>query len=172
MNLSLAIQGVLRGRRVAVLVVLLSTVAVTVFSQSPERTSVAFPEGYREWVHVKSALVSARHPDFQRSGGFRHIYANAKALTGYRTGAFPEGSAIVVDWFEGQDVDGMFSEGPRRRLDVMVKDASRFAASRGWGFERFTGAARDRTVTDVAAQCATCHAGPDARDMVFSKFRE
>lgn len=133
---------------------------------------VAFPEGYREWVHVKSALLSARHPDFQRSGGFRHIYANPKALTGHRTGMFPEGSAIVVDWIDGQDTDGMFSEGPRRRLDVMVKDASRFSTTRGWGFERFTGATRERTVTDVAAQCATCHAGPDARDMVFSRWRE
>lgn len=142
------------------------------FSQAQGPSGVAFPEGYREWVHVKTALVSARHRDFERSGGFRHIYANAKALSGYRTGAFPEGSTIVVDWIAGQDTDGSFSEGPRRRLDVMVKDPSRFAATRGWGFERFTGTARERTVTDVATQCATCHGGPDARDMVFSKFRE
>lgn len=107
---------------VAALVVLVSAVFGTMLSQAQGPSGVAFPEGYREWVHVKTALVSARHRDFERSGGFRHIYANAKALSGYRTGAFPEGSTIVVDWIEGLDTDGSFSEGPRRRLDVMVKD--------------------------------------------------
>ena len=138
--------------------------------QSTE-SSVPFPDGYREWVHVKSALVSSRHPNFQQNGGFRHIYANREAVIGYRTGTFPQGSVIVVDWIEGLDTDGAFAEGSRRRLDVMRKDTARFAASGGWGFERFNGDTKERTVTNVAAQCSNCHAGPDARDMVFSKWR-
>ena len=133
--------------------------------------SVPFPEGYREWAHVKSALVSARHPTAQQNGGFRHIYANREAVSGYRTGTFPQGSVIVVDWIEGLETDGAFAEGSRRRLDVMLKDTARFAASGGWGFERFNGDTRERTVTKVATQCSNCHAGPDARDMVFSKWR-
>src|SRR5918992_3696558 len=84
-----------------------------------DATVVPYPEGYREWAHVKSALVSERHPDFTRSGGFRHIYANAEALTGYRTGTFPEGATIVVDWLEGRDDGGAFTEGARRQVDVM-----------------------------------------------------
>jgi hypothetical protein len=157
--------------RTAVVIALVAAAAGTVFSQKAAPSPVTFPESYREWVHVKSALVSARHPDFQRSGGFRHIYANPKAAIGYKTGTFPEGSEIVVDWIDAPDTDGMFSEGATSRVDVMVKDATRFAATRGWGFERFTGAGRTRTVTDVDAQCAKCHSGPNARDMVFSKFR-
>lgn len=154
----------------AVLVTLAAAAALSAGQRGAD-TSVSYPEGYREWVHVKSALVSARHPEFQRSGGFRHIYANPKALEGYRTGTFPQGATVVVDWIDGLDVDGMFSEGPRRRLDVMVKDTSRFPKTGGWGFERFS-AKRERTVSDATAQCATCHAGPEARDMVFSKWRE
>lgn len=172
MNLSRVVSGIACGRGVAAAVVMLVVASATTASQGGGGSVVAFPEGFREWVHVKSALVSARHPNFQRSGGFRHIYANPKALTGYRTGTFPQGATIVVDWIDGQDTDGMFSEGARRRLDVMVKDASRFSTTGGWGFERFNGTSRERTVTDVAAQCSTCHAGPDARDMVFSKWRE
>lgn len=132
---------------------------------------VPYPTGYREWVHVKSALVSARHADFEQAGGFRHIYANPQALTGYRTGTFPNGSVIVVDWIEGTDTNGAFTEGARRRVDVMVKDPSRFAATSGWGFERFKSDTEERMVTAVEKQCAACHAGPDARDMVFSTFR-
>lgn len=107
---------------------------------------VAYPEGYRTWAHVKSALVSSRHPDFERSGGFRHIYANPQALAGYRGGTFPEGSIIVVDWSEGRDENGAFSEAARRRVDVMVKDRSQFASTGGWGFERFQGGC-NRAVT-------------------------
>lgn len=134
---------------------------------------VPYPEGYRTWAHVKSALVSSRHPDFERSGGFRHIYANTRAADGYRSGVFPDGSIIVVDWLEGRDENGMFSEGARRRVDVMVKDRARFAATGGWGFERFQGDSRtERTVTSPATQCFACHSGPGTRDLVFSKFRD
>jgi hypothetical protein len=126
---------------------------------------------FREYV--KSALVSSRHPDFEDVGGFRHIYANAQALVGYRGGVFPDGSVIVVDWLEARDENGMFTEGGRRRVDVMLKDRSRFPRTGGWGFERFNGDSRtERTVTSVAVQCFACHSGQAARDLVFSKLRE
>jgi hypothetical protein len=133
---------------------------------------VPYPEGFRSWAHVKSALVSERHPDFARSGGFRHIYANPAALTGYRTGTFPEGSIIVVDWVEGQDANGSFTEAARMRVDVMVKDKARYAATKGWGFERFNGNSQtERLVTAADSQCVACHSGPNAKDLVFSKLR-
>ncbi len=143
----------------------------------PEATrtqaAVEYPEGYRTWMHVKTALVTARHPKFAGSGGFRHIYANAPGIAGYRSGAFADGSIIVVDWIEGNDENGEFSEGARRRLDVMVKDRSRFQATGGWSFERFRGDSRtERMVKSVATECFACHSGPGTTDLVFSKFRE
>lgn len=156
--------------------VLAFMVGAALIGQAVEETDdavVSYPEGYRSWAHVKTALVSSRHPDFERSGGFRHIYANAQAVTGYRTGTFPEGSTIVVDWLEGRDENGMFIEGIRRRVDVMVKDRARFAATGGWGFDRFQGNSRtERLVTSAASQCFACHSGPGTRDLVFSTFRE
>jgi hypothetical protein len=144
--------------------------------QAAERTPAAvvpYPVGYRTWAHVKSALVSSRHPDFESNGGFHHIYANTQAMAGYRGGEFPDGSIIVVDWLEGREENGTFTEGAQRRLDVMVKDRARFAATGGWGFERFQGASRtERTVGSAATQCFACHSGHGTRDMVFSKFRE
>lgn len=131
-----------------------------------------YPDGYRHWVHVKSALVSARHTDYKSSGGFRHIYANEKALSGYRTGKFPEGAIIVVDWLEGLESGGAFDEGPRRRVDVMIKDSRQYASTGGWGFERFKGDSRaDRVVKAASTECFACHSTRKSTDLVFSVFR-
>jgi hypothetical protein len=131
--------------------------------------SVAYPEGYRGWFRVKTALVSERHPDFAQSGGFRHIYANPQALPGYKDGNFPDGAAIVVDWILAIEKNGAFSEGSRRRIDVMVKDRARFSSTGGWGFEQFRGDSHiDRMVQTPATQCYSCHSSKSARDSVFS----
>jgi hypothetical protein len=162
------------SRLIALLAVALLTQSVTTRGDD---APVPYPEGYRTWAHVKSGLVTKQHPTFAASGGFRHIYANPQAVTGYRdtAGKFPDGSVIVVDWLEGKDDNGSFTESTRRRIDVMMKDSVRFAATGGWGYERFTGNSRtERNVPPAAAakQCATCHSGPGTRDSVFSTLRE
>lgn len=160
------------SRIAGVLMILVGTLTASVSTQTGSHVTVPYPEGFRSWAHVKSALISERHPDFARSGGFRHIYANPAALTGYRTGTFPEGSIIVVDWVEGQDANGSFTEAARMRVDVMVKDKARYAATKGWGFERFNGNSQtERMVTAADSQCVACHSGPSAKDLVFSKLR-
>ena len=58
---------------------------------------VEYPEGYRNWSHVKSGVIGPTHATFQANGGFQHVYANAQGMAGYRTRVFPEGSVIVVD---------------------------------------------------------------------------
>ncbi|HEY0683046.1 MAG TPA: cytochrome P460 family protein [Steroidobacter sp.] len=137
------------------------------------RTLPSYPKGYRQWAHVKSALVSEGHAEYESSGGFRHIYANDQALSGYRSGKFPEGSIIVVDWLAERDSGGMFEEGQRRRVDVMIKDSRTFASTGGWGFERFKGDSRtERIVKDVSSQCFACHAGQKSADFVFSTLRD
>ena len=157
----------------ALLVLLARALSTPAFIEGDEGAVVKYPEEYRTWFHVKSALVSARHPDFERARGFRHIYANSQAVAGYRAESFPDGSIIVVDWLEAKDENGSFTESARRRLDVMIKDRARFAATGGWGFERFNGDSRtERTVTSAAKQCFECHSGPGTRDLVFSRLRE
>lgn len=134
---------------------------------------LAYPEGYRDWTHVKSALGSPSHKNFADLGGFHHIYANTEAMVGYRTRTFPEGSIVVFDWLEMRDTDGLFVEGPRRRVDVMVKDSVRFAETGGWGFQRFVGDSR----TELAdaprpQQCFACHERLKKDDLVLSRYRQ
>jgi len=82
-----------------------------------EVAQVAYPEGNRNWVHVKSSLIGPTHKGFSTMGGFQHIYANSEAMVGYRTRAFPEGSIIVFDWLEMKDNAGAIAEGSRRQVD-------------------------------------------------------
>ena len=134
--------------------------------------SVAYPEGYRNWVHVKSGLIGPAHKNFATTGGFQHIYANSEAMVGYRTGAFPQGAIVAFDWLDMRDNNGAFEEGPRRQLDVMVKNSTRFASTGGWGFQRFVKDSK----TELAAaptpqQCFTCHQNLHKDDLVLSKYR-
>jgi hypothetical protein len=133
---------------------------------------VPYPEAYREWAHVKSALISPAHRNFETMGGFQHVYANDQALAGYRTRTFPEGSVVVVDWRRMRDTSGQFVEGARRQLDVMVKDSARFGATGGWGFQRFVGDSRtERAATPSPTECFACHNRLKKDDLVLGSYR-
>ena len=133
---------------------------------------VAYPEGYRTWAHVKSGMISPTHKNFAVTGGFQHVYANPEAMTGYRTRNFPERSAIVFDWLEMRDVDGAFVEGPRRQVDVMVKDSTHYASTGGWGFQRFVKDSRtELAATPTPQQCFACHNSLKKDGLVLSAYR-
>jgi hypothetical protein len=94
---------------------------------------IPYPTGFREWAHVKSTIVGPTNPSFATNGGLHHFYANAKALEGYRSGSFPDGSILIDDLLEAKEgAAGVTAEGARRRLAVMVKDSARFADTGGW----------------------------------------
>jgi hypothetical protein len=135
---------------------------------------VPYPTGFRRWAHVKTVLVGPQSPFFQDSGGIHHIYANEKAIEGYATREFPDGSVLVFDLLGTKEKDGVTGEGDRKRVDVMLKDSKRFAATGGWGFERFLGDSEtDRPLTEEhRAACFTCHEQAKDHDFVFSTYRK
>lgn len=149
--------------------------AVLVLAGNPAAQSpapVPYPDGYRAWTHVKSTVIGPAHRDFASQGGFQHIYANAEAMTGYRTRAFPEHSIVVFDWLEMTEHDGAFAEGPRRQVDVMVKDAQRFSQSGGWGFQRFVKDSKTELATSPSPQqCFACHDRMKKDGLVLSTYR-
>ena len=162
--------------KVASLVILVTATARAIGAQPSSTASasaaVAYPDGYRQWVHVKSALISPAHQRFSTNGGFQHVYANAEALSGYRTRNFPDGSIIVFDWLEMRDKSGAFEEGPRRQVDVMVKDSKRYASSGGWGFQRFVKDSKTELATaPTPQQCFACHDQLKKDDLVLSSYR-
>ena len=133
---------------------------------------VEYPEGYRNWSHVKSSLISPGHRNFANTGGFQHIYANPQAMSGYRTRVFPQGSIIVFDWLTMTDKNGAFEEGPRRQVDVMVRDSVRFSATGGWGFQRFVGDSKTQlAAAPTPEQCFACHQQLKKDGLVLSSYR-
>ncbi|WP_081931389.1 cytochrome P460 family protein [Lysobacter antibioticus] len=146
----------------------------TAATAAADTQTLPFPVGYSRWTHIKSGLINAGHAAYARFGGLHHIYANATALDGYRTGRFADGSVLVYDLFEATDKgDATIDQGPRRHIDVMVKDSARFAATGGWGYAEFAaGERRDRLRTAQRDGCAACHASQKDNDQVFSRWRE
>lgn len=134
--------------------------------------SVPFPEHYRMWVHVKTTVIGLNSANFARNGGMHLFYANEKAVEGYRTGKFQDGSIVVDDLVEAKEVDGVTRGGPRKRIAVMAKDSARFPETGGWGFEVFVGEERSRgsLTAEGKAACFACH--QKGRDAVFSEFEE
>lgn len=134
-----------------------------------------YPEGYRGWHHVKTALVTREHPRFEAIGGFHHIYANDLAWAGYRTGVFADGATIAFDVLDAQVKPGQVVEGSRRWLAVMVKDSARFKATGGWGYDNFASDSRsdhEVPVNGPKGACFACHLQRKEADYVFSRLRE
>lgn len=131
---------------------------------------IPYPDGYRSWTHVKSTIVGPEAAGFAANGGLHHFYANAGAIEGYRSGAFPDGAVLIDDLLElNATAPGASGEGARRRLAVMVKDSRRFTDTGGWGFEVFKADARDGSLSsDGRAACYGCHRKAD--DGVFSNL--
>jgi hypothetical protein len=135
--------------------------------------AVPYPSEYRKWAHVKSTLIGPQHASFASNGGIHHYYANEKAMEGYRTGKFPDGSVLIDDLLEMKENAGVTSEGTRRRVAVMAKDSQRYRETGGWGFEIFRGDNQDATLTAQAkAACFACHGKKEDHDYVFSEFRK
>lgn len=137
-------------------------------------TGVPYPADYRDWHHVKSMVIEQGHPLFESFGGIHHLYANPKALQGYRNGRFPDGAVIVFDLLEAASGEHAVTEGARKVLGVMHKDAARHADTGGWGFEGFAAGDPDRRVVgaDAATACYACHTSEQGHDYVFSRLRD
>jgi cytochrome P460 len=147
-------------------------VALVIAGSANSADTVPYPENFRSWSHVKSGVIGPQHKSFASSGGLHHVYANQEAMAGYRTRQFPEHSMIVFEWLEWAEKDGAYLEGPRRQVDVMVKDSQRYAATGGWGFQRFVKSTRELASTPTPEDCFACHNRLKEDGLVLSKYRE
>jgi hypothetical protein len=128
---------------------------------------VAYPVGFRRWAHVSSAYIGEGNPAYPRYGGIHHIYANDRALAGYRSGTFPVGSVLVFDLRDVKVGQGAIDPTTRKFLDVMEKRRD------GWRFVEFAGDSRKIAINGAQAvtACAACHDRAE-RDHVFSRLAE
>lgn len=154
--------------------VLTALLAATATVALADEAVVPYPDGYRDWRHVKSMVIEEGHPLYGAFGGIHHLYANDIALEGYRTGSFPDGSVIIFDLLEAVQEGNAVTEGERKVVGVMHKDAQVYSDTGGWGFEGFGGGdPSDRVVgANAASACFACHAPQQSRDYTFSTLRD
>jgi hypothetical protein len=94
-------------------------------------------------------------------------------VEGYRTGHFPEGAMLAVDWFVLEPRGPELLQGRRKSINVMVRDA-RYTETGGWGFEDFDQDSHTtRNVGPKAVKmCFECH-GRYAKkhEFVFTRLK-
>lgn len=135
--------------------------------------AVPYPEGYRNWLHVKSMLIQPGHALENPFQGLHHVYANKLAEKGLKEGGYANGSVLVFDLLQYQENDKTIQEGERKLVGVMLKDDKKYAATGGWGFEGFAGNSKtERLTNDGGKSCFGCHAPEQKNDYVFSKYRQ
>ena len=145
---------------------------------------LAFSEfrGYEDW-----AVLTIDHTDDL----MKVILANPVAMEAFRSGVprngkpFPDGSRMAkVEWHPRKSPDAPYDinvPGTVYDLDFMVKDASRFADSGGWGYAVFrndpaSGTYEPATLTHKPpqgndAKCGfACHTIVKGKDFVFSEY--
>jgi len=145
----------------AVLAVLLLPLLATAAATTP------LPKGYAGWTKSERKLVTDKSSLFY---GIHYIYADKKAVQGYKAGnKFPEGSTIVVDFFNiksGSDADG-----PKNMVVMMRKD-KRKKETGGWLFASY-GADGKPSGLDPVGTCFGCHQKDAAqRDYVISTAKD
>ena len=151
---------------------LIGALSLTANSVSAE-DQIDYPDGYRSWVHVKSMTIHKGHPLETPFLGIHHVYANERALQGLRDGKFSDGSMLVFDQLQSEDVGKASVEGERVLIGVMLKDDARFTKTNGWGYQAWPENSRsERLVADKGVSCHACHTQQKHRDFVFSEWRD
>ncbi|NWF52825.1 MAG: cytochrome P460 family protein [Nitrospirae bacterium] len=146
---------------------------ISLLTAGQKTAIVQYPEGYRNWTHIKSMVIQKGHPLYESFGGIHHIYANKTALKALKSGKpYPDGSVFVFDLLEAKSENNAIVEGSRKVVGVMQKDSKKFLNTGGWGFEGFNGDTKERVVFDPKDACFSCHEAQKQTDYVFSSYRK
>ncbi|MCW5605478.1 MAG: cytochrome P460 family protein [Burkholderiales bacterium] len=154
-------------KRAAVAALLLAP-AVALFAQ--DQADIAFPEGYRDWYqHHTTVNLQGHTPEGEV--GIQNVYVNPAARAGLRSGKFEDGAMFVVDRFSYRNEDAdTLKQDTRKVVAVMVRNAERYKATGGWGFQAFKGGNPDQPVVkDQGAACFTCHIPHAANNYLFTR---
>jgi len=125
------------------------------------------PKGYPAWQKSERKVVTDKSSLFY---GIHYIYADKKAMQGYLAGnKFPEGSRIVVEFFNIKDNPAV--DGPKNMVVLMQKD-KRSRETGGWFFAGF-GADGKPSGIDPVKNCFSCHLKDAAqKDFVISTIKD
>jgi hypothetical protein len=156
---------------VAAVIALPVLVAVVAASAGDE---LAIPNGWQHWDLVNSMIVTKDSPMSETIGGLHHIYVNSVGLTRLEKGGnapYPDGTIFLDDVREFSLAEGSYTEGARKAITVMLKDAKKYASTGGWGFQVWAGGDPKKPLAkDPVKMCFACHTPQKANDYTFSTY--
>ncbi len=166
----------------------LAAVAGTAYSQMADKPyakgvvdsdgAIRVPENFRTDYVMLGAWSVAGDADTGGGVGLHVVYAPRAAVDAYRrTGAFPDGTVLVKELFNGKTETLTTGEATSAASTagyfIMVKDAKgRFPGNPlwgdGWGWSFFNADDKVRTVsTDYREDCLACHEPVRSTDLVY-----
>jgi hypothetical protein len=135
---------------------------------SPEFNGLAFIPEYKNWKIISSTDRFDNHT-------MRAILGNdiaIKAVANRQINPWPDGTSFAkVTWFQQVDEKGFVRAGAFQQVELMVKDAHKYASTEGWGFGRWRGTELKPYGKDSAFvnECTGCHAPVRNSDYVYTK---
>lgn len=150
--------------------------------QAPQFTAdgkLLRPQGWDAWVMVGASTgLSYNAPQAgtasQGPGMFHNVYMQPWAYREFmRTGAFPEGTMMVLSFYEPSQKStparaGFYEGDQMAGIEVHIKKAG--IDSTGWAFFGFGDTTTASTRLPSSLACYTCHAKEAAHDNVFTQF--
>lgn len=129
---------------------------------------IAFIPDYKNWQVVSA---SERFDN----GTMRLILGNPiaiKAIREHKIAPWPKGATFAkVAFAQNKGKDGIVSTGEFKQVEFMIKDADKYAATKGWGFARFktTKMVPYGKTAMFANECINCHRPEEKTDFVFTQ---
>jgi hypothetical protein len=156
--------------RVLATCILAAACAATIAVAEQDTSQIPFPDGYRSWLHHHSTVNLTGHNPIGNTG-IQHVYADPAAVKGLKSGQFADGATFVVDRFNYTEADNnTLTQGSRKVVAVMVRDAKRYAETGGWGFQAFKGGdPNQKVVKDGGKECFTCHIPLADNNFLFTR---
>ena len=133
----------------------------------PELNGVPFDPTFENWK-----LISVT--DRGDNNTFRFILGNDVAVKAAQTGnisPWPDGSSFAkIAWQQVPGSDGLVRLGSFIQVELMVKDASRYKQTDGWGWGRWRGAELKPYGNDAGFvnECTGCHQPVRGNDYVYT----
>ncbi len=134
----------------------------------PEFNGVAYNPDYKNWKVISSTDRFDNHT-------LREILGNdvaVKAIAENHINPWPDGTMFAkVAWAQSQpDEKGVVKTGAFVQVELMIKDAKKYASTEGWGFGRWRGTDLKPYGKDASFQneCTNCHAPMDKNDYAYT----
>jgi cbb3-type cytochrome oxidase cytochrome c subunit len=134
----------------------------------PEFNGVAYVPDYKNWKVISSTDRFDNHT-------LREILGNdvaVKAIAENHINPWPDGTMFAkVAWAQSQpDENGVVKTGAFVQVELMIKDAKKYASTEGWGFGRWRGTDLKPYGKDANFQneCTNCHAPMARNDYAYT----